>query len=67
MIYGLWIGISGSVIIDSHMDLGAKETLTIRYGSQNMHKITERLKFTYTHEVNNGYYYDCKTSNYVWN
>ena len=38
------------------MHLGAKKTLTIFYGSQNMHKIAERLKFTYTHEVNNGYY-----------
>ena len=42
--------------IETQIDPGAKETLTIRYGSQNMHKITEKLKFTYTHEVNNGSY-----------
>ena len=48
------------------MDLGAKETLTIRYGLQNMHKIAERMKITYTHEVNNIYYYDFTTFNYVW-
>ena len=48
------------------MDLGAKETLTIRYNSQNMQKITKRMKIAYTHQVNKKYYYDCPTCKYVW-
>ena len=55
------------VRIDSQLDLGAKETLTIRYGLQNMHKIDERLKITYTHEVNNIYYYEFPTCKYIQN
>ena len=32
-----------------------------------MHKTTERVKNAYTHEVNNIYYYNFPTCNYVWN
>ena len=54
--------------IDSQLDLGAKETLTIQYCLQNMHKIAKRVKIAYAHEVNNRYYYEsqhvniCETS-----
>ena len=54
------------VRIDSHLDLGSKETLIIQYCSQNMQKIVERMKIAYTQDVNNIYYYDYPAYNYVW-
>ena len=60
-----FISLRTCVRIESQLDLGAKETLTIHYNLQNMHKIVERLKFTYTHEVNNKYYNDYPIYKYV--
>ena len=59
--------ISYHVIIEIYMDIGSSKLSQILYGSQNMNKIDERLKFTYTHEVNNGYYLHYPKFNYIWN
>ena len=53
--------------IDTQLDLEAKETLTICYSLQNMHKVTEKTEIAFTHEVNNGYYCHCLTCKYVYN
>ena len=54
-----------NVIIDSHIDIETKDIVMIRYCSQNMHKLEERVKITRTNEVNRIYYYDCPTHKYV--